>query len=135
MACTCSCNCVPFDVGVYLCNECIVLPFKPEQSGIYKLKAEWRSKVIYIEAAIDENEDWLKFPNEFNEDSTVIFTILQPNLTNFAYKIYDSEDVLKATYCQFKLSIKEVLVSTIEAQAQETICDENGAETTFCKTF
>lgn len=137
MACACRCNCKPYDLGVFSCSECILLPFKADQDGVWKIKAEWRDKTWIIPAALAVDE-WLKFPNYFNEDSGVIVQIIKPDLTIFALEIYKNE-VLQNTYCQFLITVKEIFEYPQEAVAAQELCgslfDEEGALKLVCKTF
>jgi len=137
MACPCTCNCKVFDLGVYDCSECLELPLEAVQDGKHNLVVEWRDKVWYLPGVFVKGEI-LKFPNIFNEDSTLNFQIIQPDKTPLEYK-YVCNDVVTDTFFNFSLSIKQVLIYEEQTTTAQEVCgnelDEEGSKILICKTF
>lgn len=128
--------CQPFDLGYFKCSDCIILPFKTDQSGNWKLIAEWSTAVIELQNALEEDV-WISFYNYFNEDSTAIVKIIRPDGSIFAIDV-TKDDVVVATYDRFRISIKEVITKEEIPQKLQELCGsdtDDFSEIKICSTF
>lgn len=137
MGCPSKC-CDVFNFGTFDCCECIELPIAADQNGNYTLEAVWRNKLWQVEAPLAVGES-LKFPNIFNEDSTVNFTIIQPDGKRYRYIQYDDEGEAVASWCEFSITVREVYKIDNDLVTAQEVCgselDDDGAKKIVCKTF
>ena len=81
----------------FTCDEDILLPLTVDQEGEHIMRIEANGQIYYNRAAQVADADTMTFPNVLNEDSEVIFSIIQPDGVAYSYTV----DAI--AYTKFKL--------------------------------
>lgn len=104
-----SISCIPecqktFCFGQFDCGEDITLPITAPAAGEYTLRADRLGKIDYVRATFLINAA-LVFPNPFNEDQDIYFTIVKPDGTLLTY----TSDLVDYTHFEIQNRIADDL--------------------------
>lgn len=93
-----------FNVGCYSSCGKIVTEVVANMSGVWEIRFIWQGKT-YIEKFYCKEGNFVEFNNRFNENAETIFTLIQPNGTQFVYVHFWKDFAYCESFNKFKIKI------------------------------